>query len=197
MADFTLSSGAYVRPYRCPWGAFPIRNYTISTGISSNAIQLGRVVSLDNNVGTNTARILPSSQTAGVVVSTRIVGVAAEAVSSNASTSAIDTVIPVWDCNPMVEFRGVTQGANLLSSHVGVGRALVWDSTLNIHKVDLGNSTVTVQRVLVTELIDAVGDSGGAVAFRFLEEGPEQFDSTASTLVVSNKLLAFYGRRAV
>ena len=183
MADFTLSSGNICRPYRSPWGNFPIRGFTISTGISSNVIQLGRVVSLDVNTATNGSRILPSSQTAGVVMSTAIIGVSAEAVSSNDSTAAADRVIPVWEANPQVEFRANTQGAVLASSQIGINKALVWDSTLTIHKVDLSNSTLINVRVTVTQLIDAIGDSGGAVAFRFLASDP-----SAST----NNMLGLY-----
>lgn len=183
MADFTLSSGNICRPFRSPWGAFPMRGFTISTGISSNNIQLGRIVSFDANTATNGSRILPSSQTAGVVMSTLIVGVAAEAASSNDSTAAADRVLAVWEANPMVEYRAHTQGAVLASSQVGALKAIVWDSTLTIHKVDLSNSTLINLRCVVTQLIDAVGDSGGAVAFRFLTSDP-----SAST----NNLLGLY-----
>jgi hypothetical protein len=55
----------------------------------------------------------------------------------------------------MVEFRAQTQGANLQSSQVGKTKALVWDSTLTIHKVDLSNSTLINVRVVVTGLIDS------------------------------------------
>jgi hypothetical protein len=77
----------------------------------------------------------------------------------------------------MVEFRAQTQGANLQLSAVGKNKALVWDSTLTIHKVDLSNSTIINVRVRVTGLIDNEGDSGGAVSFRFLTRTPG--DSTA------------------
>ena len=183
MADITLSSGNICRPYRSPWGNFPIRGFTISTGISSNLIQLGRVVSLDANTATNGSRILPSSQVAGVVMSTLIIGVAAEAVSSNDSTTATDKVIPVWEANPQVEFRANTQGAVLASSQIGATKALVWDSTLTIHKVDLSNSTALNVRCVVTQLIDAIGDSGGAVVFKFLSG-----DAQTST----NNMLGLY-----
>ena len=187
MADLVLSSGNICRPFRSPWGNFPVRGFTISTGISSAVIHLGRIVGLDVNTSTNGARIIVSSQTAGVVMSTAIVGVAAEAVSSNDSTSATDRVIPVWEANPQVEFRANTQGAVLASSQVGITKALVWDSTLTIHKVDLSNSTLINQRVFITQLIDAIGDSGGAVAFKFLDQTPPAADST-----VSRATLALY-----
>jgi hypothetical protein len=161
----------------------------LSSGISSNAILLGRVVALDVNTDSNAGQILPSSQTAGVVMSTAIVGIAAEAAQGPGSTNTRGTVISVWEANPLIEFRANTQGANLGSSQVGKMKALVWDSTLTIHKVDLSNSTLINVRVVVTQLIDNEGDSGGAVAFRFLAQTPPAGDST-----VSRGVLAFYGR---
>lgn len=182
MTDFVLSSGNICRPYKSPWGAFPTRGMALSTGISSNAILLGRVVSLDVNTDSNASQILPSSQTAGVVMSTAIVGVCAESPSGGGigQVTTRGTIVQVWEANPIVEFRAHTQGANLQSSAVGKNKALVWDSTLTIHKVDLSNSTIANVRVRVTQLIDAEGDSGGAVAFRFLTRTPG--DSTSYLL---------------
>lgn len=185
MTDFVLSSGAVCRPFRCPWGAEPTRGFALSSGISSNAIILGRIVALDVNTDSNAAQILPSSQTAGVVMSTSIVGIAAESAVGPGSTNTRGTVISVWECNPLVEFRAHTQGANLTSSQVGKTKAIVWDSTLGIHKVDLSNSTLINVRVVVTQLIDNEGDSGGAVAFRFITQTPPAGDSTVSRAVLA------------
>jgi hypothetical protein len=185
MADFTLSSGSITRPFRSPWGAFPTRSFALSSGVSSNAIVLGRVVALDITTDTNASQIVASSQTAGVVMSTAIVGIAAESPGLPGSTNTRGTEISVWECNPLIEFRAQTQGANLASSAVGKTKALVWDSTLTIHKVDLSNSTLANVRVVVTELIDNEGDSGGAVAFRFLRETPPAGDSTVSRSVLA------------
>jgi hypothetical protein len=188
MTDFVLSSGMICRPYKSPWGAFPTKGYALSSGVSSAAIVLGRCVGLDVTTDTNASQIVASSQTAGVVMSTAIVGIAAESPSGGgSSTNTRGTVISVWEANPMVEFRAQTQGANLASSQVGKNKALVWDSTLTIHKIDLSNSTNLNQRALITGLIDAEGDSGGAVSFKFLTETPPAGDST-----VSRNVLAFH-----
>jgi hypothetical protein len=184
MADFTLTSGMTCRPYKSPWGAFPTKGYALSSGISSNAILLGRVVAYDVNTDSNAGQILPSSQTAGVVMSTSIVGIAAESPGLPGSTNTRGTVISVWEANPLVEFRAQTQGANLQSSQVGKTKALVWDSTLTITKVDLSNSTLINVRCVVTGLIDNEGDSGGAVSFRFITETPPAADSTVSRAVL-------------
>jgi hypothetical protein len=173
-----------LRPFKSPWGAFPMRSMPISSGISSNAITLGRIVGLDVNTDTNGSQVLPSSQTAGVVMSTAIVGVAADTPTAAGTVGGLSnvrgTVISIWEANPMVEFRAQTQGANLASSQVGKMKAIVWDSTLSIHKVDLSNSTAANVRAKVTGLIDAEGDSGGAVSFKFLTKTPA--DSTAYLL---------------
>jgi hypothetical protein len=183
MADITLTAGMIARPYKSPWGAFPMKSMPISSGISSNAIQLGRVVSLDFT-DSNAGFVLPSSQTAGVVMSTAIVGISADTPTAAGTVGGLSnvkgTVISIWEANPLVDFRAQTQGANLASSAVGKNKALVWDSTLAIHKVDLSNSTIVNVRVRITGLIDAEGDSGGAVSFKFLTRTPT--DSTAYLL---------------
>ena len=55
MTDFTLSSGSIMRPHRSPWGAFPTRGFMISTGISSNVINIGRVATATNNLCSRTS----------------------------------------------------------------------------------------------------------------------------------------------
>lgn len=182
MADFTLSSGSICRPYRSPWGAFPITNRPISTGISSNAIYLGALMKLDDRTSTCTHRVCPTSTTTDQL----LMGIAGATLTGASAT--VDTEIPVWDANPMVEFKAVTKGGTLASGDVGAGKALAWDSTLRILYVDLGNSSAGDARVLITQLVDAVGDSGGYVAFRFMTESRES--SVASTVTY----LGLYGR---
>jgi hypothetical protein len=182
MADFTLSSGSICRPYRSPWGAFPIRQALISSGVSSLAINLGQVVMSDTRTSTCEHRVKASVLNSDIL----LWGVAAETVSG--ATATMDTKIPVWEANPMVEFKAVTKGGTLVSSLVGSARSIVWDSTLKIVWVDLGASSAADNRVLVTELIDAVGDSGGYVAFRFMQT------ERSSTNNSSTPFLALYSR---
>lgn len=182
MAEHTLSSGSICRPYRSPWGAFPVRSMPISTGVSSLAINLGQLVISDTRTSTCEHRIKASI----VSGEANIVGIAAEGVSGAAAV--VDTEIPVWEANPLVEFRANTKGGALVSSIVGSARTLAWDSTLNINYVDVGASTAGDNRVVVTELIDAIGDTGGAVAFRFLAS------DRRSTNNSSVAFLALYGR---
>jgi hypothetical protein len=179
MAEFTLSSGNICRPFRTPWGAFHSRTYPVSTGVSSAAIVLGRVVTLD--ASTNGHRVKASTANNAPL----IVGIAGEALSG--STAVIDTPLVVWEANPLQEFVAHTKGAALSDTAVGSARTLQFDSTLNIQWVDLGASTAADNRVLVTQLIDSIGDTGGRVAFRFLPNL-----TAPSTLVSSLAYLAFY-----
>lgn len=185
MADFSLSSGNTIRPYRSPWGAFPTRTFGVSTGVSSATIHLGRPVTLDYTEAGNTsnAAFVKASSADNTFY---LAGIAAEQASG--STAVAGTAISVWECNPMVEFRAVTKGAALASSQVGLTKTLHWDSTLNIGYVDLTASTASDHRVVVTQLLDAQGDTGGAVAFRFISDRRDQ----GSTINSSTPFLAFY-----
>jgi hypothetical protein len=114
-----------------------------STGISSNAILLGRVVSLDVNTDSNATQILPSSQTAGVVMSTAIVG--SRGVALGRRGSATNTRGTVIRCGKPTRWWSSAPRRRAPTSRVrpvGKNKALVWDSTLTIHKVDLCNSTI-------------------------------------------------------
>lgn len=185
MTDFTLSSGSICRPHRSPWGAFPTRGMAVSSGVSSAAILTGRPVTLDyTEAGNSTVAMYVKASTADNTF--YLVGIAAE--SQSGTTAVIGTPIEVWEANPMVEFKAVTKGAVLSSSKVGLTATLHWDSTLTIAYVDLSGSTGTDHRVVVTDLIDAQGDSGGYVAFRFIGNSRQQ----GSTLNSSTPYLAFY-----
>jgi hypothetical protein len=159
MADFTISSGDYVRPYRSPWGSHPVRSLPESV---SQTYRYGDVLERVSDGSTNAGRLALASTSGSTVTSTAIVGVAAEGASSVTAAKRIFYV-----ANPHVEFWGRTRGATLASSNVGKAYGLFRESTKNVFLVDLGNAASTSERVIVTELIDAEGDSGGAVAFAF------------------------------
>lgn len=159
MADIAISSGDYLRPYRSPWGSFPIKSAIESTGAS---FILGDVIEFSTKVSTNYHRVERASTSGSTCISTSIVGVAAAAASSVQGTK-----IPYWEPNPNVEFWGRTRGGTLQSTCVNSCYGLFRDSSKNVWLVDFGNSVDTSVRVMVTELVDAVGDSGGAVLFKF------------------------------
>ena len=167
MSDFTISSGDYVRPYRSPWGSHPVRRRAEA---AAQTYRYGAVLQ-----NTSSGQVQLASTSGSTVTSTSIVGVAAEPASSVEGSFRI-----VYDANPNVEFWARTRGGVLASSNVDSAYGLFRDSSKDVFLVDLGNAQSTSQRVIVTELIDAAGDSGGAVAFKF-----GTYNST---------LLAFHGR---
>ena len=173
MADYALNSGDVVRPWKSPWGAFPTRSMKLSTGISSNTIRVGQLVGLDTASTSYTDCIVPIVQSSGSLnpAAGTIVGFAAENSTANGSQSAQGTVIPVWDANPNIEFRARTRFGLLNSTIVGTTKELHRDSTLNIDVVSLRTSSLATPAncVIVTGLLDAPGDSGGAVSFKFIQ----------------------------
>ena len=181
MAQVDLSSGSYVRPHRCPWGAFPVRNMTPH---STATIHLGNMVTLGTIASTLQNTILQST----IPNAFYIVGIAGSSFTFTSSATT-PNAIPVWEANPMCEFRAQTKGDALASSHVGLRRSLAWDSTLNVHYVELGASTATDWRVVVTGIVQDAGSSGGTVSFRFLGHLDEQITSTVNS---STPTLAFY-----
>jgi len=185
VTDFSLSSGSICRPFRTPWGAFNTRSYGVSTGVSSAAIPAGRVVTLDYTEAGNTSNAQYVKGSTSNDNHFYCVGVAAEAAPS---TAGIGQQIAVWEANPQAEFKAVTKFGTLQSSHVGLTKTLHRDSSLDIAYVDLSASTAADHRVIITQLIDAQGDSGGYVAFRFLANSYSQ----GSTRISSTPYLAFF-----
>lgn len=190
MTDYSLSSGSICVPYRSPWGSFPTRQMTVSTGISSAAIAVGRLLTLDWSGSTVAGRVLPSTANGP---SFYTVGIAASAVSGSTALAGGQTTVDVWEANPLVEFRAVTKGNTLASSHLGLHKTLHYDSTLGIQYVDLTASTATDWRVVITDFAEgaAEGDSGAYVAFRFLSRLTENIGSSVAVTSTS-PVLAFY-----
>ena len=177
MTDFVLSSGNTIRPHRSPWGAFPIKGMKLSTGISSAVIRVGQTVVLDTGSTSYADSIIPCAQSSGSLnpAANSIVGIAAETPGAaggnvgSGTTNTVGTVITVWEANPNAEFKAWTKYGLLNSTIVGTPKELHRDSTLNIDLVALRASSLGTPAncVIVTSLIDASGDSGGAVTFRF------------------------------
>lgn len=185
MTDYAPNEGDYLRPHRSPWMSFPMRGMQLSTGISSNIIYVGSIVGLDVNSTAYQDCMVPSSLTSNTVVSTAIIGIAAEGSTSlsNANNQAQGTRYPVWEANPNVEFRGRTKNGLLNSTLVGQPHSILWDSTKHVHLINVGASSATTPvSVVITELLDLAGDSGGWVAFRFCAKDPTSSLSTANVL---------------
>jgi hypothetical protein len=158
---------------------------TTSTGASSISVYLGQRMTLDLAGSTSWGRVVPSTAPNHFY----LVGVAAGSIAK--STHVAGTPIDCWSANPMQEFKAVTKGAVLASSHVGLRKKMMFDSTLNIEYIDLTASTATDWRVVITGLIDSEGDSGGYVAFRFLNQMAES--AVTSVAPSTTPFLAFFG----
>lgn len=183
MAQNTESSGTGLQPYRSPYGHFPIRGYQQTT---NSTFVAGHVV--ERNTSTDAHRITTASSN-----STMILGVVAEAGSSNAASGAQDgqRVLPVYEARPEIEFRGWIKEV-IASTMVGEVRGFHRDSSVNIDV--LGRSTGAA-RVQITEVgsdsnqsaknkLASIGDTNGYVAFRFLPEYTQFGQSSPPVYVV-------------
>ena len=160
MADWTISSGDYMRPYKMQCGdAASLQSAPEST---AQSFLLGALVELDTQVSTSSHRLRAALRSASTITSTGIVGIAAEAASSVTDATRI-----FWPVRPDIEYMARTRGSTITSSNIGLGYGIFFDSTKNVCGVDLANTQSTSVRVVVTGLIDAAGDSGGYVRFKF------------------------------
>lgn len=171
MADIALNSGDFIRPWKSPWGAFPARTMKLSTGVSTTVIKVGDVVGLDTDSTSYRDCIKQIPQSSGSLnpAAASIVGVANFNSTANGSQTAQGTAVSVWEAHPAVEFRARTRFGLLNSTLVGTTKELHRDSTLGIVVVNLSASSLATPAncVQITGLLDASGDSGGAVTFRF------------------------------
>ena len=160
MADITVSSADHIRPLRSPFGQCEIRYMPEST---VQSFRIGDVVEQDSRVSTSINQLAIASTSGSTCTSTAIVGIAAGPASSVQGTN-----IGFYSATPLNEFWARTRGGTLAASNVGAGFGLFRHAThTNVWLVDLGNAQSTSIRVTVTSLIDDVGDSGGAVSFKF------------------------------
>jgi len=170
MADNVLSSRTTIRPYRTRTGSPRIVTPDASTCANAAAlIKVGQVVQFD---ATSSAahRVVQASTGTSPNLSTNIVGVAAQADTSDGSTLGLGEgkrQLSIWAADPTTEFLFPTNIAGTASTLVNTGLALKWDSTLGIHYA-VANSTAGDQRILVTEVPShMLGDTNGFVVGRF------------------------------
>lgn len=172
MADLTHSSRSCVTVRRSASGSPVTKSYQESTYAAGGGIAFGQVVQFDQ---TDTAafRIRRASTMTGQApfLGTNIVGVAAEASTSDGSTTGLsdyrNRTISVWEATLGTEFRFPTKLV-IASTFVNTGLELSWDSTLFFHHLS-ANSTAGDQTVIVTGLEPGtVGDTGGYLYGRFM-----------------------------
>lgn len=169
MAQITLSSNTVIRPYRSAKGAPRMISFQESTAASTALIKVGQVVQTDTVTGTAAFRIVRASTAAVPNLSITMVGVAAEASTSDGSTTGLSNSnnrqIAVWAADPDTEFLFPSKISAVASTLVGTGLALEFDSTLSIHYLN-ANSTAGDLRVWITEVPNP-GDTNGYLVGRF------------------------------
>lgn len=158
--DWTISSGDYMRPYRTQGTDAISLDYKPES--TAQSFLVGALLEADSLVSTSAHRLRIAKVSASTVVSTAILGIAAEPASSVTDATRI-----FWPVNGQVEFMARTRGSTLNSTNIGQPFGLFFDSTKNVFGVDLANTQSTSIRVVITGLIDGVGDSGGYVRFKF------------------------------
>lgn len=157
---------------RTAYGSPVTKSYQESTYAAGAGIAFGQVVQFDQ---TDTAafRIRRASTMTGQspFLGTNIVGVSAEASTSDGSTTGLSDYrnrrISVWEATIGTEFRFPTKVV-IASTLVNTALELSWDSTMFIHHLS-ANSTAGDQTVIVTGVDStAVGDTGGYLYGRFM-----------------------------
>jgi hypothetical protein len=149
MAQVDLSSGHGPRPYRSAFGQTPIYG---GLEVAASTFRAGNLLEQAATTNSHRVRIMSTNSVA-------IVGIAAAPASS-----VQDTVIPIWEANPHVEFIGAVKEA-IASTLVGARRSFAYDSTLGIHYID---QNATGASVVITGCVTDLGTTNGFVTFRFL-----------------------------
>lgn len=160
MADYTISSGDFMRPYRTQGS--DAGSLTYGPESTGQTFRVGALLEFDVDVSTSSHRLALATVSASTVTSTSLIGIAGQAASSQ-----VDATVIYYPITPDIEYMARTRGGTLAQTNVGTAYGLFYDSTKTVHGVDLANTQSTSLRVVVTRLIDAVGDSGGYVGFKF------------------------------
>lgn len=149
-----------MRPYRTQGSEAGCQDFGPES--TTQSFLVGALLERDTKASTSIHRLRIAAVSASTVTSTAICGVAAEPASSVTDATRI-----FWPAASHIEFMARTRGSTITSTNVGQPYGLFFDSTKNVFGVDLANQVSTSQRVIITRLIDGIGDSGGYVAFKF------------------------------
>ena len=195
MADWTNSSGSFMRPYRTPFGAPQIKFFQESTAASTAACNVGDLVRNNTIVTTGGFRVRRDASTAGSganlahigggeILGICVVGTTGASAAgtggfvddSSRSGQPVTRQIGVAVADGVTEFLGYYKSGGAgtapvaCSSHIGQNKAVIYDSTLGKYFIDSTNSTAALVYVQITGFPDYVlGDTGGVPAiFKFL-----------------------------
>lgn len=180
MADKVLSSRSTPYPYRVAYGTYQMRTFTESTCASTAAIRSGHVVQFDVNTGAASNKIVKSSTMANApnVLSSAFLGIAMDT-STSAGSSASLGPLTVCLATPETEFWFPTKSSVVTSTCIGTRKALAFDSTLDIHYVDLANSTGGDATVVVTDVPEPGTDANNGIVVKFLSTATARLISRA------------------
>lgn len=194
MAQWTNSSGHFLRPYRSPFGSPQIRYFQESTAAASTAtIRVGDVVRRSTVTTTGGFRIRRDPSTAGNGANlmhlggAEVIGIAVTGSTSDGSTTGLiddssgantypaeGKKIGVAVADGLTEYLGYFyQGdtaARAVSSLIGLTRPLQYDSSRNTYFIASTNSTVALVNVRIMDFPqDVLGSCGGVpCVFKFL-----------------------------
>ena len=178
MAQWTLTAGHYMRPYRSFKAAPTIRHFQCSTAASTALITTGMPVTSDTNVATSAFRIvrpkIASSNSQMEIAITSLIGIAADNDTSGGTTSGLANLsnrkIPVYVADGQTEWIGWCAGAGVVdSTMIGQTKNIIWDSTLKTFFIDSTNSTSALNAVTIVDIPEyAINSTNGPVIFKFL-----------------------------
>jgi hypothetical protein len=154
MATVSVSSRSYVRPHRNP----RVRQFLVDT---SQTIVIGDLVvlSTDSDEGN---RIKKAS--ADPTTDRKIVGFAAEAITTTGTHDSLTDKISVWLATNDAEFLAHCEDAATIDNNdISTEYGMVNDGTNSIWRVDRSETSAKLVRVL--ELYDADGDTNGRLVF--------------------------------
>lgn len=178
-----------MRPVRTAGGAPNIRHYQESTCAGTAVIKTGNIVAFNTVVTTGNIRIVRALADGGTganlldsTMSASIIGVALADSTSDGSTTGLASTdvagaslnrqIPVAVFDGRTEFLGyfktaVTAGGDVAASSLtGLGRAIIYDSTLQVYFIDSTNSTVANRTCVITDIpLTEVGSCGGSPVY--------------------------------
>lgn len=194
MAQWTNSSGSFMRPYRSPWGAPTVKYYQESTAAGTATIRTGHLVSNNTVITTGGQRVVRAPSSAGnganllEVLTGSLLGVCVDPSTSNGSTTGLvddssvandpirTRMIGVALADGVTEFLGYFKSGGAgttpraFSSLVNLNYPIILDSTLNLYFIDSTNSTAALVSAKIVDFPpNVLGDSGGVpCVFKFL-----------------------------
>ena len=159
MATLTVSSQDFIKPVRLSTVG-EIRSYPEG---ASQTYRLGAILVKSTVSGYENYVVQADTTGAAYPTTGTVVGIAASAASGTTGTGQLTYV-----ANDNQEFIGrIQDGSAIAATMQGLACGIVYDTTNTIWRVDTTNTSAAGQVVVITELVDPVGDVNGRVYFQF------------------------------